>query len=270
MTEELVFNLARLERESFVSSVVYEREMSSTSDRARELIQQMGAKGKIAETPVLVLADRQTAGRGRGAHRWWSSAGSLTFSLIFREELTGLAPEELPKLSITSALAVLDTLVEHVPAEALELRWPNDVYAGGRKIAGILPEVIASQGSVALVLGIGLNVNNRLDDAPEEIQAVATSVINWTDEPLCATETLLRLLHGLQQQFLRLLRRDPTLPDDWNRWFRLTGRRISLDSAGKQYTGRCCGIDARGRLGLESGGRVERFHSGTSVRPLDG
>ncbi len=263
------FRISDIYEQTTVAQVVYESTMDSTSDRARRLVEESERRNESLETPLLVLADRQTAGRGRGENAWWSGSGALTFSLVLREPLGQMPLSDWPKLSITTALAVLETLAADVSPRRLELRWPNDVYADGRKIAGILPEVVSRKSGALLVLGIGLNVNNRRDSAPEPLRREITSWADLTGRTADTTGVLIRLLEAIRHQFARLASRDPMLVDEWNQWLRLHGRQLSLESAGQRFTGTCSGIDSAGRLLLQVGSQLRPFHSAVNVRPID-
>jgi len=106
--------------------------------------------------PIWVLADQQSHGRGRLNRKWSSSVGNLYASGLYRFEQN---PEQLAQLGFAAALAVIDVLSKHMPAEALRLKWPNDVLADGAKIAGILLECLPqADGAHFIVIGIGINV----------------------------------------------------------------------------------------------------------------
>ena len=133
----------------------------STNDRVQELLRQP-VKPKL---PCLVIAKQQTAGRGRGNKRWWSGEGALLMSLGFELSPESLLREQLPTFSVATAQSVINVLTRYLPQHKLELHLPNDVYVDNKKICGILLESPTPQYAI---LGIGLNVNNRLCDIPPE------------------------------------------------------------------------------------------------------
>ena len=91
--------------------------------------------------PLAVWAKSQTRGRGRGSHRWWSDAGSLTFTLAIDPAAHGLAVEHEPKLALATAVAVIEALTSSSSVKpSIGIRWPNDLEVDGRKLGGILPE----------------------------------------------------------------------------------------------------------------------------------
>ncbi len=262
--------LARIERETFVRRAEFHERIGSTNDRAMELA---GAD----ETPIphLILAAEQTAGRGRGANRWWSSDGALTFTLLLDWDATrsplgtpgGVG--SWPQISLAAALAVcevIQTFLEgSVPPVPCGIRWPNDVHAGGKKICGVLPEVGGNKTEPAgarLVLGMGINVNNRLADAPPDIQAVGTSLCELVGSALDPAEVLVRILKGIDRNLQALERADPWLPQQWGRNCLLTGKTVELSLGPRSVRGICRGIDADGALLLHQNGTTERFHGG--------
>jgi len=172
-----------------IQTLEYHEELSSTNDRVQELLRRT-VKPKM---PCLVVAKRQTAGRGRGNKRWWSGEGAILMSLGFELSPEFLTRDQLPLFSAIVAQSVIKVLSRYLPTHQLEFHLPNDVYADGKKISGILLE---SPTPHYAVLGIGLNVNNRLIDIPPDFLAdLAVRPITSMIE-LCGTETDIFLLMG--------------------------------------------------------------------------
>lgn len=143
---------------------------------------------------ALVTAEEQTEGRGRLGRRWLAPRGtSLLCSLQLRPEVRG---ERLPELTGVAARAVAET-VAAVAAVEPELKFPNDVLVGGRKLAGVLAE--AREGRV--VLGIGINVNVAGVDLPREVDTPATSVLVETGREADRAELLVELLERLERRY---------------------------------------------------------------------
>jgi BirA family biotin operon repressor/biotin-[acetyl-CoA-carboxylase] ligase len=142
-------------------------ELPSTSDVAKELAEDGAAHGEV------VVADRQTAGRGRRGRSWVSPPGkNLYLSVVLRPEL---APHRAPELTLLASVALCEA-VRAAGAEAV-IKWPNDLLVGGRKVAGILTEMAADPDRVQwVVVGIGVNLNAAAEDFPDELRAEATSV----------------------------------------------------------------------------------------------
>jgi len=235
-------------------------ELDSTNNRAAQL-----ATDASVPLPALIVTERQTAGRGRGANRWWSSDGALTFSLLIDATEDQLPAARWPLVSLAAALAMGDVLTGRLPQHDVRLKWPNDVYVGGRKICGILVEAPPVR-PARLIVGMGLNVNNSLRDAPADVQARATSMIDEAGQDFALEELLpqivaefLELLPGIASDALPLLER-------WQPLCLLTGRTIWLDVNGAEVVGRCAGIDAAGALLLHTTTGQQRLFSGVVKR----
>jgi BirA family biotin operon repressor/biotin-[acetyl-CoA-carboxylase] ligase len=139
----------------------------STNDVARRL-----AEGG-AEAGSVVIADRQTAGRGRLGRAWWSPPdGAILMSVILRPRASR---ERIPALTLEAGLAVAEVLIAR--GVDARLKWPNDVLVRGLKVAGILCELVDdTAGRSVVIVGIGLNTNVIAEGFPPELAGIATSV----------------------------------------------------------------------------------------------
>lgn len=240
-----------------VATMELHDELGSTNDRAREL-----ALGD-APLPALVVAKRQTAGRGQQGRAWWSGAGSLCFSLALDPHQQGLGSTPQGLLSLAIAYTVTEAIRRLVDAPA-RIKWPNDVLLDGRKVAGVL---IESPKPSRLVLGVGVNVATRLDDAPAEVRRVARSL---ADSPTTAEVTPQALLSAFLDVF------DGVLNDLADEASPVLSRiRSRLDSVGEEVTlqagqqavhGRLLGVDSDGALLLGQHGEPRRYVSGSLLR----
>lgn len=255
------FDLPRLDEIPLLAAWEHHEQIGSTSDRALEIARQDDTK-----LPLLILADRQTGGRGRGSNQWWAVEGSLTFSLILDARQLGLAGEKWPVLSLSTGLAVCEALEQIAPGGDFGVKWPNDVYCAGRKLCGILIESpSASQGRI--VVGIGLNVNNSLAAAPAEIQSAAISLIDYLQRPLDMTAVLLTLLASLSSRWQELGRTGfPPQAPAFRRRCILDGRTIQISTGPRLLTGRCLGITESGSLTLQTESGRENVASGSVVK----
>jgi BirA family biotin operon repressor/biotin-[acetyl-CoA-carboxylase] ligase len=248
----------------FVRTLIVRDVLGSTSDLAREL----AVAGRV-ETPFAVRAMRQTSGRGRGAHRWWSDAGSLTFTIVLDPAAHGLRREHEPRLALCSAVAVVDAIVQDVPGIAPGIRWPNDIEAAGRKIGGILPERLETPRGPRLLVGIGLNVETRMDDAPPDVRRMAASLADLRPsttpgrdlEPL-----LLAILERFAGVVDRLARDDPSLAARWQALDTLRDRTIRVNFGPSIVTGVARGIDPDGALCLDTDEGATRLFGGQVLR----
>jgi BirA family biotin operon repressor/biotin-[acetyl-CoA-carboxylase] ligase len=124
-----------------------------------------------AQEGLCVISREQTAGRGRREREWISPLDAgLYFSIVLRPKME---QKHWPLLTLMASLSVHDALLEACSLET-DIKWPNDVYAGERKLCGILAETVESDAGRAVIIGIGINLNDRA--FPEELKTVATSV----------------------------------------------------------------------------------------------
>lgn len=213
-------------------------------------------------TGTVVIADCQTAGRGRLGRSWHSPAGlNLYLSVILR---TRLAPSMYPQISLVAGVAATEALESFAPG-LVALKWPNDLWLGGKKTGGILAETAGTQSTAdaAVLLGIGINVNLDRDQMTPDIVARATSVRIATGKPcnriaLAAAlfERLNRRLGELEQSGFGSIR--PL----WERYSALTGKRVTVINGSERQTGVVKGIDSDGALLLDGEGGPERIIAG--------
>ncbi len=209
-----------------------------------------------------MLTEIQTAGRGRGANTWWFASGSLAFSLILPLGTNGSEPKAWPKTALATAVGVCDALERLLPEFQFGIRWPNDVCFGSRKICGILPE-LSNGNSPRLVLGIGMNVNNSMDHAPDELKSYATSLVDLTTHRMNLTDVIVEVLRHLEIRFSELASSNSSLPAAWSRRCLLRGRIVQLCSGLDEIQGLCGGIDESGALQIKTLTRLERCYGGT-------
>jgi BirA family biotin operon repressor/biotin-[acetyl-CoA-carboxylase] ligase len=195
-----MIDLAAVVHATFVAQAEHHESITSTSDRAAQW-----AMDGAAELPLLVVADRQTAGRGRGGNRWWTGRGAMALSLAVEAKTVGADDDRSPLVALAVGLAVVETVAPRLPSQPVGIHWPNDVLAGDRKLAGILVEVLPNRRHV---IGVGLNTNNTLTDAPTELQAVACTLRDLTGKEHDQTGVLIELLARMEKQFQRL-RQEP-------------------------------------------------------------
>jgi len=209
------------------------------------------------EAPFMVLAERQTAGRGRRGRTWVSPfAENLYYSLVLRID-GGM--RQLEGLSLVVGLAVMQALRELGIARA-GLKWPNDVLVGQQKIAGILLELVGDPADVChVVLGIGINVNMQSTDAVDQQW---TSMRLESGKPVDRNR-LVSLLSKRLQEYLVLHREQGFAPiqAQWEANHLWQGRAVSLIAGVNQVDGEVMGIDHQGALRLKVDG-VEKSFSG--------
>ncbi|MEO0529139.1 MAG: biotin--[acetyl-CoA-carboxylase] ligase [Planctomycetota bacterium] len=242
-----------------VATLEWHDEVGSTNDRAKELV----TSG--VGSPALVGTDRQTAGRGRGSNRWWSADGALTFSFVIDTRAWEIAPESQGIVSLATGVATIEAVGTAASVSA-QHKWPNDVFLGGKKLAGIL---IESPQPNHLVIGVGINANNTFEHAPDDLRATATSLADHVGSSVDPTTLMLAFLDAMEACLQLVAARPAELIEAARAACLLTGRRLTIVDGDRTVTGICRGIDDNGGLRIEVNGVTSSFIAGTiqSVDP---
>ena len=231
-------------------TVEFHAEIGSTNDRAREALAAGVGDG------LAVVADLQTAGRGRRGRTWTSPTGvNLMVSVGLRPQLEAA---DAGLLGIGAALAVRDACASLVPTADLRVRWPNDVVTSdGHKLAGLLVETALEDGRLSeVIIGSGINVNWPLAEMPEEVRERATSLLELTGTPIDRVALLAALLDALDAVIAALERGESPLPR-LAAVSALDGRRVTVDLGTNRLDGTAAGISEQGLLLLDTeAGRV--------------
>ncbi len=209
----------------------------------------MQAASEGAPEGTVFLAEQQTAGKGRGGHTWHSAdSAGIYCSVILRPVLP---PADMVVLSLAVALAVQAAAQAQDPKLPIDLKWPNDLLCGGKKICGILTEMNAEATRVRyVVVGIGINVNHA--GFPAELEPIATSLRlasgkEWSRVELCAA-----LLKSLDREYRLLLEkpdaRESVLKRFQERSSSVRDKNVFVDADGGGYEGTTYGLDGRGFL----------------------
>ena len=238
--------------------ISYFQELSSTMDEAARQARESVVEGTV------VLAEEQTASRGRFQRTWVSQAGNLYLSIVLRPSL-----ESLTYLSIISALAVARAIRKTTALEPT-IKWPNDIRIRGKKVSGILIENAIQGGSVEYaIVGIGINV---VLDTPaiEELKDIATSLDQETDKVVERDALLRQLLHEMDRLYLPLRERpakapsnsasqvskDPALAramGEWRGLLETLGSHVQVQWKDEVHTGFAEDVDEIGNLLLRQG-----------------
>lgn len=250
----------RLEDRGFWADLVVHPVIDSTNSRAMRVAEAGARHGTV------VVADAQTSGRGRFGRRWESPPGvNIYLSLLLRPPIE---PPRAPQLTLVTAVALAEA-VEKGTGLAPRLKWPNDLYIGGRKAAGILAEMAADPDLVRhVVIGVGLNVNAQPGDFPEELRETATSLRIAAGRTFPRAGMLALFLDAFAAAYGRFLAGGlaPFLPA-WRRRSLLDGKRAALRLRDEDVRGTVLGIDDTGRLLFRREGarETERFAGGEIV-----
>ncbi|HJP71947.1 MAG TPA: biotin--[acetyl-CoA-carboxylase] ligase [Candidatus Limnocylindria bacterium] len=230
--------------------------IGSTNDRARALLDAAGADG------LIVLAEEQTAGRGRRGRTWLSPPGlNLMVSVCLQPRLPA---REAWRLGLASALGVLAACRTHARAG---LKWPNDLVADdGRKLAGLLVETMADGDRLTgAVVGIGINVNWPRDMMPAEIAAGATSLADLAGAPIDRVHLLAVLLEALEDEVARIEAGESPL-DRYRAACTTLGTAVSVATPTGVVEGLAADLDATGSLVVEAADGRHVLSTGEVVR----
>jgi BirA family transcriptional regulator, biotin operon repressor / biotin---[acetyl-CoA-carboxylase] ligase len=235
-------------------------------DSTNSVAMQLGAAGEPHGT--IVLAEEQTAGRGRAGRTWASekSAG-IYCSVLLRP---AISPAHAPLLTLVAGLAARDATAEELDTQP-DIRWPNDLVVnhggrnGVRKFCGILTEMHAEPDRVHYaVVGIGVNVNQT--KMPESLREIATSLRIETGKPHSRLELLIRLLRHLNRYYNQFLT-EGSVPilrrfAEVSSYFK--GKHVRITTAKETFTGKTTGLDANGllRVARDDGRGTESVISG--------
>ena len=251
---------------TFIRSVEIYDSLDSTNNCAAAL-----ARTSNLELPALVVARKQTAGRGRGINRWWSANGALTFSVLLHPAALAIDTNKWPKLSLAAAVSVCDAIRSHAPRAIVGIKWPNDVLLDGAKVGGILIESPGGgpPASERLILGVGLNVNNSCASAPREVQAEAVALCDITGQNHALQALLIAILRNLARRLDHLRHGAGELARDWQRADLLAHQQVAIDNHARRIEGTCVGIADDGALIVDTLFGPQRFYTG-SVRVIRG
>ncbi len=213
-----------------------------------------------------VVADEQTAGRGRRARAWYSSPGDgLYLSILFLPRSGPSA--RLPLIGLLAAIAIAETLIERGVA-GVDIKWPNDVLVNERKISGVLAEAVsAGEQSPRLVLGVGVNLNHR--SFPPELRETATSLAIETGKQIVVEEFRDQLIEKIAHWYEIWRRGDSaSIIDSWRRLSTYArGQRVVVTLEDEKLIGVTDGLTETGALRLVTdGGDVRTILAGEVTR----
>ncbi len=213
--------------------------IGSTNDAARKWLEE----DQTLSSGALVLADEQTAGRGRMSRVWKTPPQqALAVSFILRPKID---PAHLQRITMMGGLAVVEAISELLNADVAQLKWPNDVQITGLKVCGILAEAVWF-GNVlqAIILGIGINVNVAFSGT--ELAEIATSIQDHTSEPVNRFDLLQILINRLDYWFERM--NDSILVDSWRERLITLGQHVKIHTQHQHIVGIAKDVDNLGAL----------------------
>jgi BirA family biotin operon repressor/biotin-[acetyl-CoA-carboxylase] ligase len=235
------------------------QETASTNDVAEKI-----ARDGVREG-VVVFAESQTRGRGRLGRVWLSPPRrGLWFSVLLRPNLR---PQETTQLTVISATA-LRRAIRTVTGLTAEIKWPNDLLFGGKKVAGILTEMSAELDRVRhVILGIGVDVNLTAAEFPADLRKVATSLKIETGREICRAELAAEVLRELDVDYSKICsHKFHEVADEWEAACVTIGRNVTVHIGDRQIRGHAESLDDDGALLVRTEhGHLERIIGGDVI-----
>jgi BirA family transcriptional regulator, biotin operon repressor / biotin---[acetyl-CoA-carboxylase] ligase len=235
-------------------------DVDSTNSFAARLI----AHGRRVPEGTVVIAEAQTAGRGRLGRSWHSQReAGIYFSMV----LFPKAPPSLAPLFTLATAVAMHNAVERYTGLDIDIKWPNDLLTGQKKICGILSEIQAEVDQVkTMIIGVGLNANH--EELPEDIAGRATSLRIASGRIQSRIEILLEFFEEFETIYMDFERKGPrSIVDQWTRFSSFAnGRKIEIHDGVRKITGVTRGLNPLGALKIEQkGGQIEEVYSGDVV-----
>jgi len=214
----------------------YYQETGSTNDEAYRL----GSKG--APEGTALIAESQSAGKGRMQRVWHSPAGANIYtSIVLRPEFETI---RAPQISIAAGVAVAETLGPYCPGKVW-LKWPNDVLIGGKKVCGILAQMKMSGNAIDfVVVGIGINVNLNPEQFPPDIQKIATSLAIEAGCEISRLDLIIRLYENMAKWYRELVQNGfGPVKEKWLGLSSMIGKPVSVMFREETVSGTALGLD---------------------------
>jgi BirA family biotin operon repressor/biotin-[acetyl-CoA-carboxylase] ligase len=243
--------------------IYYFDSIDSTNTKAKELAETGHPSG------TFVVADQQTAGKGRRGRSWDSPAGNSIFmTLLLKPEIN---PNNASMLTLVAAMAVCGAIRQVTGAEAM-IKWPNDIVIDGKKVCGILTEMSAQFDYINhIVIGIGINVHN--EEFPEEIRQTAASLLQACGRRFHRADLIEAFLEEFERVYaIYLETEDMTgLRKEYERLLANIGRQVQVLDPKEPFEGKAMGITKRGELVVDTWESRKLVSSGeVSVRGIYG
>ena len=249
--------LARLGKTKVIGRDIQVFEKTTSTNDVIEKLARDGVK-----EGVVVFAESQTKGRGRLGRKWISPAHKgLWFSILLRPDLR---PQEATQLTVASATALRRAIAVEIGLKP-EIKWPNDILIGGKKVAGILTELSAEVDKVRyIILGIGIDANLDANEFPAELKRTATSLKIEAGETISRAELAVTVLRELDFDYARICGgKFSAVADEWESGCATIGKNVTVHIGDRKICGRAESLDDDGALLLRTEhGHLERITGG--------
>ncbi|WAA10578.1 biotin--[acetyl-CoA-carboxylase] ligase [Fervidibacillus albus] len=228
--------------------------VSSTQTIAKQFIPLKAKEG------TLIIAEEQTAGRGRMARKWYSQKGGLWFSVIVKPNI----PIKIaPQLTLLTAVAVVRAIKDVLPLQP-KIKWPNDILINGKKVCGILTELQSANGSIeAIIIGVGMNVNQGKNNFPKDIRPIATSIFAESGNTIDLFSLLKAFCVHFEQLYEQYLQHGfKEIQTLWEQNCDTIGKEVVATTIRETIDGKVIGISEEGALLIKKeNGKVSEIFS---------
>ena len=255
---------SRLQTERMGRQIRYFSRIDSTNQYAKRIAEEGAPDG------ILIIADEQTAGKGRSGRTWVTPpAEAIAFTLLLRPKLS---PDRISMVTLVMGLAVTNA-VNSLYGVSAGIKWPNDVVIKGRKLCGILTEMSAEVRQVNyIVIGVGINAN--LTSFPEEIREIATSLKLELGRDINRAELIARVMAEFERLYAEFEAQGDlgAVMQEYNELCLNAGSKVRVLDPNGEYTGTSRGINSMGELLVETeDGKMQEVYAGeVSVRGIYG
>jgi len=242
--------------------IYYFPELESTNIAAKEKALHR-AEGMSEGT--LIIAERQSAGKGRLGREWFSPAGGIWLSIILYPQLS---PSYISRITLMTAVATVKALENYTLIKP-KIKWPNDILINEKKVCGILTEISAELDIINwLVVGIGINVNIDHREFPEDIQENTISLKEVSGEEVLRVKLAQTFLQEFEKYYDKLKRKEfPSILKEWKLYSHTLGKKIRVDMGERIITGEAIDINEEGALILKKeDGELIKIISGTILK----
>jgi len=214
-------------------------EVVSTNTLAMEAAVQGAPEGTV------IIAETQTGGKGRLGRTWISPRGNLYFSVVLRPQIP---THKAPLITLVGAVAVASAIRTYCSIPAT-IKWPNDIFISGKKVAGLLTEMSAEPDRIRhIALGIGVDVNMELQELPPDVRMHATTLAHEAGRAIDRKPLLQQILRDLEHWYRIFLTSEGEVLKEWEKLNMTIGCRVTISNAGEVFEGLAQGIDHEGRL----------------------
>ncbi len=258
-----IFEIKKNLKGSFIGkNIYYEEKVDSTNTLAREL----SVKG--VKNGSVVISDYQEKGRGRNGKIWTSPCGcNIYMSIILKPKFS---PEVAQGMTILAAVSVADAIAE-VASLKPQIKWPNDILIGSKKVSGILTEMSTQNMIIEhIIVGIGINVNAEENDMEDGIKNIATSLLIESKKTdgftglLNRNKLITSILNKFDKYYEMFLSTGlSSVLQYYQKYFNMIGKEIEINIKDKRVKGQVVGIDSKGALLIKTGeNELEKVVSG--------